>query len=106
MSAATEYRVIIRPSALNDLKDISSYIELHSPQNAPAVIAAILKAAESLAFMPNRTKRVGKSRSRGTPVHVLLEHPYLIYYAMEARTHSVIVFTVRHGARRQPRRFP
>jgi plasmid stabilization system protein ParE len=105
MSEAEPYRVIIRPTAFNDLKGISVYIEGHSPQNAPFVIANILRAAESLAFMPNRTRRVGKSRGRGTAVHVLLESPYLIYYSVELTSRAVIIFAIRHGSRRQPRRF-
>jgi plasmid stabilization system protein ParE len=106
MSEAERYHVIIRPSALNDLKSTSTYIEGHSPQNAAVVIGDILGAIESLDFMPNRTKRVGKSRSRGTPVHAFLEYPCLIYYAIETSSRSVSIFAIRHGSRRQPRRFP
>jgi plasmid stabilization system protein ParE len=105
MTKSELYRIIIRPSAASDLEDISAYIKQHSPQNAPVMIAEIVKAIDSLAFMPNRAKRVGKTRSRGTPVHTLVENPYIIYYSVELEPRVVIVFAIRHGSRRQPRRF-
>ena len=100
------HRVILTAEALTGLDQIARYIRNHSPQNAAAVAGAILDAIDSLGQMPTRFKQIGKSRTRGTPIHALVVRPFIIYYRVEDRPPAVYVLEVRHGSRRQPRRFP
>ena len=99
------YRVILTNEALSDLEGIADYIRQHSPQNAATVAEKILDAIDSLATMPKRFKRVGKSRKRGTPVHAMVVRPFIVYYRVAEPPGAVFILNVRHGARRQPRRF-
>ena len=100
------HRVILTSEALTGLENIARYIRKHSPQNAAAVASAILNAIDSLGQMPTRFKRAGNSRTRGTRIHALVVRPFIIYYRVEDQPPTVYVLQVRHGSRRQPRRFP
>jgi plasmid stabilization system protein ParE len=99
------HRVILTADALADLEDIARYIREHSPQNAADVANAILDAIDSLTAMPARYKVVGRSKKRGTPVHGMVVRPFIVYYRVEQGPPAVYVLHVRHGTRRQPRRF-
>ena len=102
---ADTYRVVITPEALSDLKDISKYIRKSSSLTTARVIDDILKGIESLAFMPSRCRRIGKSRKRGQSVHALLVHPFIVHFRLVTDTSAVYILSVRNGTRRQPRQF-
>jgi len=99
------HRIILTNGALSDLDGIASYIRKDSPQNAANVATAILNSIDSLAYLPTRYERVGKSRKRGTPVHSLVVRPFVIYYRVEHSPPAVYILHIRDGRRRQPRRF-
>jgi plasmid stabilization system protein ParE len=99
------FRAILTKEALADLEGIAEYIRQRSPQNAVAVADAILNAIDSLAYMPSRFKRVGKSRKRGTDIHAMVVRPFIIYYRVDEQPGTVHILSVVHGARKQPRRF-
>ena len=99
------HRVILTAEALSDLQAIAAHIRKQSPQNAALVAERLLDTIDSLAALPTRFKVVGKSRRRGTPVHAVVVRPHIIYYRVDDRPAAVYVLHVRHGARRQPRRF-
>ncbi|HEY1684747.1 MAG TPA: type II toxin-antitoxin system RelE/ParE family toxin [Tepidisphaeraceae bacterium] len=99
------HRIIITREALADLEKIAAYIRQQSPQNAAAVSEVVLGAIDSLAFLPARFKRVGKSRKRGSPIHAMVARPFIIYYRVEQSSETVYILNVFHGARRQPGRF-
>ena len=101
-----QYRVILTNDALADIAEIAAYIRADSPDNSALVCERILKVFDGLESMPGRFKARGGSRSRRTPVHVAMEKPFLIYYTIVRKSGTVFVLRVRHGARRQPRRFP
>ena len=98
------HHVILTKEALTDLEEIAAYIRQRSPQNAAAVAEKILDAVDSLAFMPDRFKRVAKSRKRGSPVHAMVVRPFLVYYRVDHPQSAVHILKVIHGARRQPHR--
>lgn len=100
------YRVHITTDALRELEDIFKYLSDNSPQNARNVTDTILKRVRDLTVLPSRHKVVGRSRKTDSPVHRMVVHPYLVYYRVEEDPAVVSILTVRHGARRQPRRFP
>jgi plasmid stabilization system protein ParE len=99
------HRVILTASALADLEAIAGHIRRDSPQSAASMAERILDAIDSLVSMPTRFRRAGKSRKRGTPIHSLVVRPYIVYYRVETSPAAVYVLNVRHGKRRQPRRF-
>src|SRR5690348_7644556 len=99
------HRIFLTADALSDLEGIATFIRRHSPQNAASVAETILDAIDSLASMPDRFKQVGKSRKRGTPIHSMVVRPFLVYYRVESSPPTVYVLNIRHGSRRQPRRF-
>jgi plasmid stabilization system protein ParE len=102
---AETYRVRITAKALTNLEDIFHHIQQHSPQNAATMIERLLDAVDSLATMPNRFRVAGRSRKRGNPVHACVVRPYIIYYRIDEPIQTAFILEIRHGARRQPRRF-
>jgi plasmid stabilization system protein ParE len=99
------YRVILTSDALADLETIADYIRRDSPQNAASMAENILNAIDSLAHMPAAHRRVGKSRKRGSPIHAMLVRPFVVYFRIDPDPAAVHILNVRHGVRRQPRRF-
>ena len=103
---AAAFRTFITDEALADLESIFNYISTHSPQNARNVVGRLLDAVDSLDRMPSRHKIVGRSRQNNSPVHSMVVRPYIVYYRVDVQRSWVFVLTIRHGARKQPRRFP
>jgi plasmid stabilization system protein ParE len=99
------YRVNITYQASADIESIFEYIRRDSPQNASLVIARVLAAIDDLERMPARFHIAGRSRKRGSVIHARVVRPFIIYYRIDELTHTVFVVEVRHGARRQPKRF-
>lgn len=100
---APSYRVILNERILRELREIASFISRQSPQNAVSVSERIVDTIDSLAVMPQRFKRVGKSRKSGSPVHAVVVRPFIISYRIDAE--AVHVLSIRRGARRQPKHF-
>jgi plasmid stabilization system protein ParE len=105
MSNPPRFRIIIQPKALVDLERIHGHISGDSAINASSVVGQLVNAVESLATLPNRFKvherRVNPSKS----VHSMPVARYLIYYRVDDVHLTVIILAIRHGARRQPKRF-
>lgn len=97
------HRIIPTRRFERELVDISQYLSQDSATHAERVVDLILNQINSLEVMPHRFVQVGVSKRRDTPVHRLVVDPYLIYYRIEAD--AVYVLTVRHGARKQLKRF-
>ena len=102
---ANTHRVLLTAEALADLEAFAGYIRRDSPQNAAEIATRILDAIDSLASMPTRFRKAGVSRKRGTPVHSMVVRPFIIYYRVNHQPPAVFILNVRHGKRRQPRRF-
>jgi addiction module RelE/StbE family toxin len=103
---AATHRVIISNQAIADLQHIFTYIQQDSSQNAATVINRLLEAIDKLDEFPSRYGIVGRSRKRGTAIHRMSVRPFLVYYSVDDARGVVVVLVVRHGARRQPVRFP
>jgi len=99
------YRVLLSADVFSDLEGIAQYVRRQSPENAATIATTVLDAIDSLAFMPGRYRQVGKSRKRGSPVHAMVVRPFIIYYRIDESPAAVHILQVRHGKRRQPRRF-
>jgi plasmid stabilization system protein ParE len=99
------YRVIITPRAGADLEGIHDHIAQDSAENASKMIARILDALESLRQFPHRTIVSHQNRKIRHPVRSLPVSPYIVYFRVLDEESVVRVLTVRHGARRRPKRF-
>ena len=92
------YRVIVTPKAFDDLNRIVDYIQQHSPQNAARTIDRLYNAAKSLDIFPRRYKIHLHRKDPGKTVHSMPVPPFIIYYRVDERTHTVRVLAVSHGA--------
>jgi plasmid stabilization system protein ParE len=100
-----QYRVIILPAAADDIVSICSFIERDSSQNAAAVAQQILDAIDGLEILPHRF-RVHESRADpAKAVRSMPVPPFIVYYRVDDGRNVVRILSVRHGSRRQPRRF-
>jgi plasmid stabilization system protein ParE len=102
---AEPYRVILLPQAFDDLDAILERINEHSPQNAAAVVDRLENAVRSLEQFPHRYRIHQSNRDRARIVHAMSVPPYIVYYRVVEALHVVRILTIRHGARRQPKRF-
>lgn len=99
------YRVRIMPQASNDLEEIGTYIEQDSPQNAASIAQKLLEAIDSLELLPRRCRVHERRKDPAKTVHSMPVPPFIVYYRVLDRHNVVEILVVRHGSRRQPRRF-
>ena len=99
------FRVIITPRAGKDIEGIHDYVARDSPANAAAVVKRILDALEPLKQFPHRTVVERQSPALRHPVRSLPVAPYIVYFRVLDEDQVVRILSIRHGARRQPRRF-
>ena len=99
------YRSIISPEAAADLAALHAYIGQDSEDNAAKMVERILAAIETLKALPHRTVLPRQSRNTRHAVRTLPVKPYVIYFRVLDDDRVVRVLTIRHGARRRPRRF-
>lgn len=99
------YHVILSPEAAADLQALYEYISKDSPDNAAKMVGRILDAIESLETFPHRNVVERQSKKIKQPVRSLLVKPYIIYFRVLDEQVAVTVLSVRHGARRRPKRF-
>jgi toxin ParE1/3/4 len=99
------FRVILSPRAFADLDRILDYIAKDSPMNAARFIDHLQAEMDGLADLPYRYPIHQETRRRA-PVRRMPVPPYLVYYRVIDAHRAIRVLMVRHGARRQPKRFP
>ena len=93
------YRVKYTERSAADLTEIFEYIQKDSPPSAARVIERLIKAIESLDFMPLRNRVVTNSDEVGIEIRSMVVRPYLIRYHVDERLRLVTILSVRHGAR-------
>jgi plasmid stabilization system protein ParE len=103
--AVPKYRVIILPRAGADIVEICSYIEAQSAQRAVGVAEMIIKAIDSLDALPHRCRIHENRRDPALTVRAMSVQPFVVYYRVDDVRGAVRILTVRHGARRQPKRW-
>ena len=99
------YRVIVSPEAIRNLDAILVWMKRDSVQNALTVFDSLWQATQSLQRFPHRYKIYRQNRKSQLVIRSMPVPPFVIYYRVIERFTTVRVLTVRHGARRQPRRF-
>ncbi|GAA0358618.1 type II toxin-antitoxin system RelE/ParE family toxin [Alkalibacterium iburiense] len=96
----SKYRVILTQNVLNDLEDISSYIEniLHSPLAALNLKIKLTKAALSLDEKPYRGSKYSNSLKyiKNKEIRKLVIENYLIFYYVDEYEKEVNVVTIHH----------
>lgn len=89
-----DFKVILRPLALEDLKAVVEHIAEEDAQAANRLGNALLDQAESLARLPERGSKVRRRRG----VRKLVHPPYVIFYRIDEARHRVEVLRFWHGA--------
>ncbi|MDB5320169.1 MAG: Addiction module toxin RelE [Phycisphaerales bacterium] len=99
------YDVRITKTASSELVEIHQFIERDSPQNASEMIGRLFESIEALDILPYRYKVHQSSKYPEGIIRSMPVPPYVVYYRVLEEAHVVRILTVRHGARRKPRRF-
>lgn len=101
----TQYRVILTPRASESIVAICTRIELDSPQNAARVAEVLVGSIDSLEQLPHRYKVHEHRRDPRMTVRSMPVPPFIVYDRVVEGRQAVEVIAVRHGSRRQPKRF-
>jgi toxin ParE1/3/4 len=98
------FRVSFTDRSDSDLAEIEAYIARRSPENAGKFIGELVRRAESLSRIPQHNL-VEDLKVDGRSVRTLPVGSYVIYYTVDEEKAEVDILTIRHGARRPPRKF-
>jgi toxin ParE1/3/4 len=93
------YKIIWAPRALQDLRDITSYIRRHNPGAAYSFGHKLIEKAESLATLPERGRVIPKFQNPN--IREIFLGPYHIAYRLRPDSQVVEIARVWHGARRE-----
>ena len=102
---ADEYQLIISPEAMADMEAIRAFIALDSTEHARRMIERILVSIELLKTVPHRYVLETRDKRLRFPVRSLPVRPYVVFFRVVEKDRVVRILTIRHGARRRPRRF-
>lgn len=99
MSAA--YSVSYSPEAIDDLRNIYSYIAftLLVPETAKKQVNRIRKEVRSLDFMPSRYSLVDWEPWKGMEMHKVPVDNFVIYYTVDDSARTVTVIRIFYGRR-------
>ena len=95
------YKVVYSPQAMEDMKDIYSYIawELHEPGIATAQVNRIREEVRSLDFMPLRYSLVDWEPWRSKGVHKVSVNNFVVFYTADADDMIVTILRIIYGGR-------
>ena len=99
------YAVRLTATARQHLLEIFDYLQRVSPGSGPKVLASLRGTIRSPERMPPRYAPYRRSARPSRVVRFVVHRPYVIYYRVFQRAKVVEVASIRHGARRPPRRF-
>lgn len=94
------FKLIWAPSAILDLKDISSYIAESSPQNSVRFIRSIFQQVEQLLEFPESGRIVPEFDDPG--IREIIRKPCRIIYRLKSQNNIIEVVRVWHAARGMP----
>ncbi len=95
-----DFKVIWSDGAIEDLRDLCTYIARHDPEAALRMGNGILDHVHILAQFPF----IGPPYPRGTrePLREIVFRSYRIFYDVCEESRRVDILHVRHGAREEP----
>lgn len=95
------YQVVYSPAAINDLKDIYSYIAFERKANRTAVnqVNRIRKEIRSLNTMPERYSIVDWEPWRSMKMHKAAVNNYVVFYLVNSEDKMVTVVRIFYGGR-------
>ncbi len=95
------YSVSYSENALNDLKEIYSYIanELFVPDTAAAQVTHIREVVRSLDMMPDRHALVEWEPWHSKGMHQLPVDNFIVYYLVDDKMRNVIVVRIFYSGR-------
>ena len=99
------YTVVVEPRATGETRAITRHIAKSSPQGALTTLAGLLNAADSLGQLPHRYEVHQSRRDPALTVRSMPVPPHIVYYRVDDLNQTVRILSIRHGARRQPKRF-
>lgn len=93
------YKVIYSPEALDDIRNIYSYIafDLKVPDTAQGQVDRIRKEIRSLDFMPLRYAIVDWEPWRSMEMHRVPVDNFVIYYTVSTKSLTVTVIRIFYG---------
>jgi plasmid stabilization system protein ParE len=92
-----DYRVVLAPQAIEDLRGIVVYVAVDRPEAADRLVRALIAKAKSLAEFPLQGRVVPEF---GVPaVRELILAPFRIVYRIDEKANSVGIARFWHGAR-------
>lgn len=93
------YKVIYSPEALDDIRNIYSYIafDLKVPDTAQGQVDRIRKEIRSLDFMPLRYAIVDWEPWRSMEMHKVSVDNFVIYYTVSTKSLTVTVIRIFYG---------
>lgn len=99
------FHLILSPEALGDLVKLHAFIAADSPDAAAKMVGQILHSIQLLETIPQRQKTRWRTPRQNEPVRSLPVWPYVVFFRVIEQKRIVRILTIRHGARRRPRRF-
>ena len=96
-----KYTINYSPDALDDLKDIYSYIAFHllEKDTARKLVAKIRKELKTLASMPERYVLVDWEPWHSAGVRTLLVANYIAYYRVDNELNAVLIGRILYAGR-------
>lgn len=95
------YSVIYSPEALNDLREIYSYIafELLVPSIAEGQVTRIRKAIRSLDFMPARNPIVDWEPWKSMGMHKVTVDNFIVFYTVTDDSQTITIIRIVYVGR-------
>lgn len=100
------YSVIYSPEAMDDLREIYSYIAftLLVPETAEKQVNRIRKEVRSLDFMPSRYSLVEWEPWKSMGMHKVPVDNFVIYYTVDDESRTVTVIRIFYSGRNMAKR--
>ncbi|HKS38081.1 MAG TPA: type II toxin-antitoxin system RelE/ParE family toxin [Verrucomicrobiae bacterium] len=95
-----DFQVIISPPAIDDLKNIVSYIAPHNPAAALRMGEELIRRTRILARFPEIGRRAPEAD--GPDVREIIYRSYRIFYRVKPEQRVVQIIRFWHGARGFP----
>lgn len=95
------YSVVYSPEAMDDLREIYSYIAftLMVPETAEKQVNRIRKEIRSLDFMPSRYAFVEWEPWQSMGMHKVPVDNFIVYYTVDDKSLTVTVIRIFYGGR-------